>query len=98
MEILLNEPDAGVYVESMRTNAWKLELSGIDTEISGQSEAIERFVSTYQNFMEALSAYRGVLTDDIRRVANAVSTLTEADKEQGQEIGALGISGLLENP
>lgn len=99
MDILLKEPDAKAYVEVMRTNAWKLALVGTNTEISGQSEALEKFLNTYQNFQETLSAYRAVLANDIQSVSNAVDTLTEVDKAQSEQIESLGVfSGLLEQP
>lgn len=99
MDILLNEPDAGTYVEVMRTNAGKLALIGTNTKISGQSESLEKFLSSYQNFLETLSAYRAVLANDIQNVSNAVDALTEADKAQSEQIENLGaFSGLLEQP
>ena len=99
MEILLKEPDAEAYVEVMKTNARKLSLIGTNTEISGQSEALEKFLSTYQDFLETLSAYRAVFANDIQNVSNAVDTLTEADKAQSEQIESLGaFSGLSVQP
>lgn len=97
MDILLKEPDAEAYVESMKTNAYKLSLIETNTEMSGQSEALEKFLSVYQEFLETLSTYRTVLTGDLQNVSNAVCTLTEADKAQGEQIENLGaFSGLIQ--
>ena len=97
MEILLKEPDAKAYVEVMQKNAWKMTLATTETAVSGQSEALEKFLSTWQSFTEVVSAYQTVLANDIRSVSNAVSTLTEADKTQSGQIEALGaFSGLIQ--
>lgn len=99
MEILLKEPDARAYVDSMQSNAGKLSLATTSTAISGQSEALEKFLSTYQNFLETLSAYRTVFTNDVWNVSNAVDTLTEADEAQSGQIDSLGaFSNLLVQP
>jgi len=99
MEILLKEPDAEAYVEVMKTNARKLSLIGTNTEISGQSEALEKFLSTYQDFWETLTAYGAVITSDMQNVSYAVSTLTAADKAQSEQIESLGaFSGLSVQP
>ncbi len=97
MDILLKEPDAKAYVEVMKTNAQKISMTGTNTQVSGQSEALEKFLSIYQEFLETLSTYRTVLTGDLQNISNAVSTLTETDKAQGEQIENLGaFSGLLQ--
>ena len=99
MEILLKELEARVYVDSMQSNAGKLSLTTTGTAVSGQSEALEKFLSTYQNFLETVSAYQAVFTNDIRNVSNAVDTLTEADEAQSGQIDSLGaFSHLLVQP
>lgn len=99
MEILLKELEARVYVENMQSNAGKLSLTTTGTAVSGQSEALEKFLSTYQNFLETVSAYQAVFTNDIRNVSNAVDTLTEADEAQSGQIDSLGaFSHLLVQP
>ncbi len=98
MDILLKEPDAKAHVEVMKTNVRKLSMTGTNTQVSGQSEALEKFLSVYQDFLETLSTYQTVITSDLQNVSNAVFTLTEADKAQGEQIENLGAFSSLIQP
>lgn len=90
MEIKLDSLYVGMDVTLMKTNVAGLTLEGIETEISGQSEALEKFVSVYSELSKTLSSYLTVLNTDMQSVAETLTTLKRIDSEQSQKVGMLG--------
>ncbi len=99
MEIRLDDFGAEVYVEMLKTNAGKLILDGTTTEIRGKSEALEKFLESYGDFVTVLNEYQLVLKKDIQSVSKIISTWVEKDKTlSGQIKGTEAFSGLPEIP
>lgn len=90
MEIKLDALNANAYVAMMRTKAGELSLTGTSTELEGQSEALEKFLSIYQDFFDTLSAYQTLLNNDIQSVSNAMNTLEQADRKESERVDSLG--------
>lgn len=90
MEIKLDALNSNAYAGIMRTNAGKLSLTGTNTALEGQGEALEKFLSIYQSFADTLSAYGSVLKNDIQSVSNAMNTLEQADKRESERAENLG--------
>ena len=90
MEIKLDGLNADAYVEIMRTKAGELSLTGTGAAIEGQSEALEKFLSIYEDFMDILSAYQTLLNNDIQSVSNAMHTLEKADRRESERADSLG--------
>ena len=90
MEIKLDALNANAYVAMMRTKAGELSLTGTSTELEGQSEALEKFLSIYQDFFDTLSAYQTLLNNDIQSISNAMNTLEQADRKESERVDGLG--------
>lgn len=90
MEIKLDSLYVGMDVAVMRANAAALTMEGLTTEISGQSEALEKFVSVYGELSKTLSEYLAVLENDMQSVSEALDTIVRNDNEQCQSIGTMG--------
>lgn len=90
MEIKLNQSDAEAGIADMTEKAWKAALSDTETEISGQSEALEKMLDACRKFSALLLDYQQVLSNDIQTVSEAVRALAEADREENGKIRGFG--------
>lgn len=90
MEILLNRLDVESDITAVKIHTAQLPLTALGTAPGGQSEALEKFVSVYQEFTDALTAYLAVLNTDLKHVSQAVCTLDQTDQKQGKNIAASG--------
>ena len=90
MEIVLNKLDVESDVTAVKGNASQLALPALGAELSGQSEALEKFVSVYQEFTDITASYLTVLNTDLKHVSQAVCTLEQTDRKQQQNLTVLG--------
>lgn len=99
MEIRLDGIAAKMYVEKMKEGLGGLLLGGTSSEISGKSEALEKFMESYGEFETVINKYELVLSKDIQSVLNIISTWMEKDQIlSGQIKGTEKYTGLPEIP
>lgn len=90
MEIKLNQSGTEAGIADMTEKAWKAVISETETEIGGQSEALEEMLDACRKFSALLLDYHRVLNSDIQTVSEAVRALAEADREESGHIRGLG--------
>ncbi len=86
MNLLVDGLATGEHISFMQMNATGLSVEGISTEISSQSQALQKFMDTYRHFSEALSAYQTIINNDLQNVTNAVNAFIETDTKQSEQL------------
>lgn len=86
MNLLVDGATTGAHISIIQMNATGLSVEGTSTEISSQSQALQKFMDTYKHFSEALSAYQTIINNDIQNVTNAVNAFIETDTKQSEQL------------
>lgn len=56
------------------------------TDISGKSEALEKFLSSYESLANIVSAYEQILISDICNISEISNSWIERDREQSNQL------------
>lgn len=79
MEFYLNQQNMLQTLTPLQRRIFDISISTLATEISGNSEAMEKLIDLYGQFLTALSAYRMILMKDISLVNDAVDVFAQMD-------------------
>ena len=96
MITILDEIATESDIGKMYMDACGLSLEATTTDISGKSEALEKFLSSYESFANIVSAYEQILISDICNISNS---WIERDREQSNQLKESNtLLDLLEHP
>ena len=93
MITILDEIATESDIGKMYMDACGLSLEATTTDISGKSEALEKFLSSYESFANIVSAYEQILISEIS------NSWIERDREQSNQLKESNtLLDLLEHP
>lgn len=82
LDEIATESDIGkIYMD-----ACGLSLEETTTDISGKSEALEKFLSSYESLANIVSAYEQILISDICNISEISNSWIERDREQSNQL------------
>ena len=97
MITILDEIATESDIGKMYMDACGLSLEA--TDISGKSEALEKFLSSYESFANIVSAYEQILISDICNISEISNSWIEWDREQSNQLKESNtLLDLLEHP
>jgi|GEM_PF-2922024 hypothetical protein len=79
MEFYLNQQNMQQTLTPLQSKIFDIKISTLSSDISGNSQAMEKFVELYGQFLTALAAYREILMKDILLVNDAIDAFAMMD-------------------
>lgn len=99
MITILDEIATESDIGKMYMDACGLSLEATTTDISGKSEALEKFLSSYESFANIVRAYEQILISDICNISEISNSWIERDREQSNQLKESNtLLDLLEHP
>ena len=79
MEFYLNQQNMQQTLSPLQSRIFDIKISPLAADISGNSQAMAKFVELYGQFLAALVAYRDLLMKDILLVSDAIDVFALMD-------------------
>ena len=79
MEFYLNQQDMQQTLSPLQSRIFDIKISPLAADISGNSQAMKKFVELYEQFLTALATYRELLMKDILLVSDAIDMFAIMD-------------------
>lgn len=84
MEFYLNQQNMQQTLSPLQSRIFEIKISPLAADISGKSQAMEKFVELYEQFLTALVSYRELLMKDILLVSDAIDMFALMDTNNAE--------------
>lgn len=88
-EIKLNITDTRMKLNALKSNANTMKIETLKSDITSQSDAMDKFVSAYEDYKITLENYLALLNNDLKNISASVSVIEKLDSDAGKSIFSL---------